>query len=60
MLKTKRDEIMKAILPAIIHADKDSSAYSIVSFADQVINALEEKNTSKKINKIRNNFKKAK
>ena len=42
MLKTKRDEIMKAILPAIIHADKDSSAYSIVSFADQIINALEE------------------
>lgn len=43
MLKTKRDEIMKAILPTIIHADKDSSAYSIVSFADQIINALEER-----------------
>lgn len=42
-LKIKRDEVMKAILPAIIRANEDSSAYYIVSFADRIINELEER-----------------
>ena len=43
MLKTKKDEIMKIILPAVIRANEGLSAWGIVDIADTIIYHLEDK-----------------
>lgn len=43
MLKTKKDDIMAIILPSIIRANKELSAWGIVDMADTIIYHLEEK-----------------
>ena len=43
MLKTKKDEIMAIILPAVIQANKGLSAWGIVDMADTIIYHLEDK-----------------
>lgn len=41
MLKTKKDEIMKIILPVIIQTNKNLSPWGIVELADAIIYNLE-------------------
>lgn len=43
MLKTKKDEIMKIILPAVIRTHKDLSPWGMVDLADTIIYHLEDK-----------------
>ena len=43
MLKTKKDEIMAIILPAVIQANKGLSTWGIVDIADAIIYHLEDK-----------------
>lgn len=43
MLKTKKNEIMKIILPAVIQANTGLSPWGIVDIADTIIYHLEDK-----------------